>query len=89
MRFYVWTEGTPGYISAERAIRELTDEHEARGWANDCAGLHEGQRLISGSEALRVPHYRDAAERWEARDDSILQATEVAEVLSSRRFTLA
>jgi hypothetical protein len=36
-----------------------------------------------------VPHYRDALERWEARDDSILQAREIAEIRTSRRSTVA
>jgi hypothetical protein len=36
-----------------------------------------------------VPLYRDALERWERRDDSILQATEVAEIRASRRSTVA
>jgi hypothetical protein len=36
-----------------------------------------------------VPLYREALERWEARDDSILQATEVAEIRASRRDTAA
>jgi hypothetical protein len=91
MRYYVFTPGSPGFISAERAIRELpTDAPGAtRAWAEDVCGLQEGQRLISRSEALMVPHYRDALERWEARDDSILQATETAEIRASRRSTVA
>jgi len=53
MRFYAFTPGSPGYISAERAIRELPTDPpgEARAWAQDVCGLQEGQRLISRSEA--------------------------------------
>jgi hypothetical protein len=36
-----------------------------------------------------VPLYRDALEAWERRDDSVLQATETAEVLESRRHEAA
>jgi hypothetical protein len=36
-----------------------------------------------------VPLYREALERWQSRDDSILQATEVAEIRASRRSTAA
>jgi hypothetical protein len=87
MRFYVFTPGSPGYIAAEVAIRELPTgpPGEARTWAEDICGLQEGQRLISRSEAVMVPLYREALERWERRDDSILQATEVAEILDGRR----
>jgi hypothetical protein len=87
MRFYVFTTGSPGYISAEVAVRELSDEHEARAWANDTwiPWWSDSARIISHSEALMVPLYRDALERWERRDDAILQATEVAEVLDGRR----
>jgi hypothetical protein len=85
-RFYVFTPGSPGYISAEVAVRELTDEHEARAWADDSWSHHWlPYRIVSRSEALMVPLYRKALEAWERRDDSVLQATETAEVLESRR----
>jgi hypothetical protein len=37
MRFYVFTSGSPGYISAEVAVRELGvgDPDEPRAWAAD------------------------------------------------------
>jgi hypothetical protein len=92
MRFYVYTPGSPGYISAEVAVRELTDEHEARAWAEELwppATYEDERRFISRAETLMVPLYRDALERWEARDDSILQGTEVAEIRASRRASAA
>jgi hypothetical protein len=88
MRFYVYTPGSPGYISAEVAVRELTDEHEARAWAEDawpaCFG-GEDYRYISRAEALMVPLYREALERWDARDDAILQQTEVSKIRAEHR----
>nr|MBA2601063.1 hypothetical protein [Actinomycetota bacterium] len=81
MRFYAYTPGEHGYISAEVAIRDLMGEDEARGWADDWwkpgCGSYE---LISRAEALMVPTYRDALEWWERRDDAILQDTEVAPI---------
>jgi hypothetical protein len=87
-RFYVFTPGKPGYISAEVAVRVLPvgDPHEPRAWANDSWPHHWlPYRIISRSEALMVPLYREALEAWERRDDSVLQATEVAEILESTR----
>jgi hypothetical protein len=93
MRFYVYTPGSPGYISGEVAVRDLTDEHEARTWADDtwspATYVATERRFLSRAEALMVPVYRDALERWQSRDDSILQATEVAEIRASRRSTVA
>jgi hypothetical protein len=90
-RFYVFTPGKPGYISAEIAVRELPTgpPAESRAWAEDSWAHQSGQRLISRSEALMVPLYCEALERWESRDDSILQGTEIAEVRASRRSTAA
>jgi len=85
VRFYVFTPGPPGYISAEVTIRDLMGEDEARGWADEWkpgSGSHE---LISRAEALMVPASRDALERWERRDDSILQDTEVAQTRADHR----
>jgi hypothetical protein len=89
MRFYVFTRGSPGYISAEVAVRELTDEREARAWASDvwspACPVGDEPRFISRAEAHMVPLYRDALERWERREDGILQATEVAQILEEHR----
>ena len=86
MRFCVFTPGQPGYISAEVAVRELlSDQHEARAWAEDSWAHQSDQRIISRSEALMVPLYREALDCWERRDDSILQTTEASEILTSRR----
>lgn len=83
MRFYVFTPGQPGYISSEHAIRELPEGlDEARGWADDNCHIDGTRRLISHAEALMVPSYREALERWEARDDAVLQETELADVLT-------
>ena len=92
MRFYVFTPGTPGYIAAEVAVRELfEDAHEARAWASDtwspAGALEDEPTFISRAEALMVPLYRDALEAWERRDDAVLQETEVAEVLARRKGT--
>jgi hypothetical protein len=91
-RFYVFTPGKPGYISAEVAVRMLPTDRpgEALAWAED-SWSHPGlpSRIISRSEAFMVPLYRDALDRWEARDDSILQATEITEIRASRRSTVA
>jgi hypothetical protein len=91
MRFYVFTPGSPGYISAEVAVRELTDEHEAWAWAEETwsPAFGAAHRFISRAEVLMVPLYRGALDRWEARNDSTLQATEVAEIRASRRSTAA
>jgi hypothetical protein len=92
MRFYVFTPGTPGYIAAEVAVRELfEDTQEARAWANDTwiPWWSDSARIIDRAEALMVPLYREALERWEAGDDTTLQETEVAEVRAGRRGTAA
>jgi hypothetical protein len=36
-----------------------------------------------------VPNYREALDAWERRDDSVLQAIEVAQVLQARRVEAA
>jgi hypothetical protein len=92
MQFYVFTPGSPGYISAEVAVRELPTgpPDEARAWAEDSWSHHWlPYRIVSRSEALMVPLYHDALERWERGDDGVLQATETAEVLESRRSEAA
>lgn len=85
MRLYVWTDGTPGYISAEVAVRDLEGVDEARGWADDWWTALPRTRVISRAEALM--RYREALEAWERRDDAVMQRTEVAEILESRRGT--
>jgi hypothetical protein len=87
MRFYVFTPGQPGYISAEVAVRELlSDPDEARAWADDSWG-HPwlDYRIISRAEALMVPLYREALERWERRDDAVLQEAETTKILEILR----
>ncbi len=79
MRFYAYTPGEHGYISAEVASRDLSGEDEPRSWANDELA-HNGRMIISRAQALMVPTYRDALDRWERRDDSILQETEIARI---------
>ena len=88
MRFYVFTPGSPGYISAEVAVREASDEYEARAWAND-EWAHNGRTIITQAEALMVPTYRDALERWERRDDAVMQQREVAQIRSDVRSEAA
>ena len=85
MRFYVWTEGDPGYITAEVAIRDVSGPDEARAWASDWWTPLPGQRIISEAEARMRPACRDALERWERRDDAILQAREVATIRAEHR----
>jgi hypothetical protein len=85
MRFYVFTPGEPGYISAEVAVRDLRGADEARSWANDSWVLHDPNRIISRSEALMRPAYRAALEAWERRDDDVLQATEAGRIRSRVR----
>jgi hypothetical protein len=87
MRFYVFTPGSPGYISAEVAVRELSTEphDEAHAWARDTWAAERGQLVISRSEALMMPRYREALDAWERRNDDVLQATEAGEVLRSRK----
>jgi hypothetical protein len=70
MRFYIYRPGTPGYISAEVAVRELPTDDSAhlQAWAEDTwspSWLGDAHRFISRTEALMVPLYRDALERWE------------------------
>lgn len=89
MRFYVFTPGSPGYISAEVAVRDLTDSVEARAWAEDWWTIRAGQQIISRSKAVMVPMYRDALEAWERRDDAVMQRTEIAEILEGWRGTAA
>jgi hypothetical protein len=85
--------GSPGYIAAEVAIREFEGEHEAPAWANDtwspATHYDDERKFITRAEALMVPLYREALERWEARDDSVLQETEITEIRASRRSTVA
>lgn len=88
MRFYVWTDGTPGYIAAEVAVRDLEGADEARRWAAD-EWAHDGRRIITRAEALMRPAYRTALEAWERRDDAVMQRTEVAEILEGKRGTAA
>jgi hypothetical protein len=90
MRFYAYRLGSPGYISAEVAVRELPTDDPAhvQAWAEDTwapAWLSEKHRFISRAEALMVPRFREALERWERRDDGILQDTETTAILESRR----
>ena len=81
MRFYVFTPGSPGYISAEVAVRDLKGSDEARGWAADWwIGPYTDSRIISRSEALMRPAYRTALDAWELRDDDVMQTTEVAQI---------
>jgi hypothetical protein len=85
-RFYVWTDGTPGYIAAEVAIRDVDGTDEARAWASDWCTPLPGQRIISEAEARMRPAYGAALEAWERRDDAVMQAAEVAEIHASRRI---
>jgi len=68
MRFYVFTPGSPGCIAAEVAVRDLTDEHEGRAWADDtwspATYYGDERRFVSRAEVLMVPLYREALERW-------------------------
>ena len=90
MRFYVWTEGNPGYIAAEVAVRDLKGSDEARSWAADWwNGPCTERRIISRSEALMRPAYRTALEAWERRDDTVMQASEVARIRSDLRSEVA
>lgn len=89
MRCFVWTDGTPGYIAAEVAIRELSGSDEARGWAEDWWTPLPSQRIITRSEALMRPTYREALEAWERQDDSVMQEAEVTEIRASRRSEAA
>lgn len=84
MRFYVFSSGPPGYITAEVAVRDLEGADEARAWAAD-EWAHNGRLIISEAKALMRPAYRQALERWERQDDAVLQDTEVAEIRASRR----
>lgn len=82
-RFYVFTPGSPGYISAEVAFADRPgDPHWAGVLAEDACLMQEGQRILSRSEAFMVPLYREALECWERRDDDILQATQTADRLA-------
>ena len=87
MRLYVWTDGTPGYISAEVAVRDLEGVEEGRGWAEDWWTTLPTTRIITQAEALMRPAYCEALEAWERRDDAVMQETEVAEILERRRGT--
>jgi hypothetical protein len=85
-RFYVFNPGTPGYITAEDAVRDLGGSDEARRWAADWwKGPYPDRRIISHAEALIRPAYRTALEAWERRDDDVMQATEVARIRSEVR----
>jgi hypothetical protein len=75
----VFTPGSPGYISAEVAVRDLRGADEARSWAND-SWAHQSNRIISRSEALMRPVYRQAVEAWERGNDDVMQTTEVAQI---------
>lgn len=62
-RFYAFTPGAPGYISAEVAVRDLKGADEARRWAADWwNGPDTDGRIISRCEALMRPAYRTALE---------------------------
>lgn len=87
-RFYVFTPGSPGYISAEVAIRDLEGADKARLWAAD-EWAHNGRGIISRSEAMMRPAYRAALEAWERGDDDVMQATEVAQIRSEVRAEAA
>jgi hypothetical protein len=91
MRFYVFTPGSPGYISAEVAIREIPtdDPDEPRGWADDRWAGQYAERIITRTEALMRPVYRQALEAWERGDDAMMQRTEVAKIFEDRRGTAA
>lgn len=81
MRFYVWIEGQPGYISAEVAVRDLRGPDEARAWANDTwiPWWSQSAKIITRAEALMRPKYREALEAWERGDDGVMQETEGAQ----------
>jgi hypothetical protein len=87
MRLYVYTPGRPGYIGAEVAVRELTDEHEARAWASDTWSPATSWGSSAAPKRWWCRFTGTALERWEARDDSILQETEVAETRAGMRTT--
>lgn len=88
MRFYVWTDGNPGYIAAEVAVRDLKGADEAQSWAADWwIGPYTDSRIISRSEALM--RFRQALEAWERRDDAVMQATEGTQIRSEVRSEAA
>jgi len=78
MRYYVFTPGSPAYISAEVAVRDLKGADEARGWAEDWWTPLPRQRIITRAEALM--RYREALEAWQRHDDRVMQGTEVAQI---------